>query len=312
MAINQGCKGLIPSSEFDFRFLYFRLLASRHRLNDLGSGNTFKELSGSALKTFSTTFPRQAEQQKIAECLSTLDELIEAESRKLNALKDHKKGLMQQLFPREGETRPRLRFPEFRDTSPWRPSMLGKEASILKGKGISKSDIDPDGTQPCIRYGELYTVYGAIIGSVMSRTKLPAEKLLLSKANDVIIPSSGETKIDIATASCVLIDNVALGGDLIVIRTRLNGPFLSYYLNGPKRSDIARIAQGDTVVHLYPNQLEKLEIALPSRAEQQKIAECLSTLDDQIAAQSEKLEILRTHKRGLMQQLFPNPSEFES
>ena len=256
--------------------------------------------------------PEINEQKKIAECLSTLDELIEAESRKLNALKDHKKGLMQQLFPREGETRPRLRFPEFRDTSPWRPSMLGKEASILKGKGISKSDIDPDGTQPCIRYGELYTVYGAIIGSVMSRTKLPAEKLLLSKANDVIIPSSGETKIDIATASCVLIDNVALGGDLIVIRTRLNGPFLSYYLNGPKRSDIARIAQGDTVVHLYPNQLEKLEIALPSRAEQQKIAECLSTLDDQIAAQSEKLEILRTHKRGLMQQLFPNPSEFES
>lgn len=204
---------------------------------------------------------------------------------------------------------PKLRFSEFRDASPWRPSVLGKEASILKGKGISKSDIDPGGTQPCIRYGELYTVYGEIITSVVSRTKLPAEELFLSEANDVIIPSSGETKIDIATASCVLLDHVALGGDLNVIRTRLNGPFLSYYLNGPKRFDIARIAQGDTVVHLYPYQLEKLEIAVPSPTEQQKIADCLSTLDELIEAESRKLDALKAHKKGLMQQLFPRDGE---
>jgi type I restriction enzyme, S subunit len=204
---------------------------------------------------------------------------------------------------------PKLRFPEFRNTQPWQPSELGKESSILKGKGISKSDIHPDGTQQCIRYGELYTHYGEIIGSVISRTKLPAEELFLSKANDVIIPSSGETKIDIATASCVLLDRVALGGDLNVIRSKLNGPFLSYYLNGPKRFDIAKVAQGDTVVHLYPYQLEELEIAFPHPAEQQKIAECLSSVDELLAAQARKLDALKTHKKGLMQQLFPREGE---
>jgi len=204
---------------------------------------------------------------------------------------------------------PKLRFPEFRGGPGWRHSKLGKEASLLKGKGISKSDISPNGPQACIRYGELYTHYGEIIDAVISRTAIPASELFLSKVNDVIIPSSGETKIDIAKASCVLADNIALGGDLTVIRSPLNGPFLSYYLNGPKKYDIAKVAQGDTVVHLYPWQLEELEVAFPSPAEQQKIAECLSSLDELIGTESQKLDALKAHKKGLMQQLFPREGE---
>lgn len=253
--------------------------------------------------------PEVCEQQKIADCLTSLDELIAAQSQKLDALKAHKKGLMQQLFPREGETLPRLRFPEFQDAPEWERSVLAKESSVLKGKGISKSDITPNGTQPCIRYGELYTHYGEVITSVISRTSISATELFLSKANDVIIPSSGETKIDIAKASCVLHDGIALGSDLNVIRSALNGTFLSYYLNGPKRYDIAKVAQGDAVVHLYPNQIEKLDIVFPRPAEQDRIASCLSTLDDLIAAQSDKIGALKTHKKGLMQQLFPSTEE---
>jgi len=204
---------------------------------------------------------------------------------------------------------PKLRFPGFRDAAAWKDTTLGEQSSILKGKGIAKADVDKTGKQPCIRYGELYTRYGEIIETVFSRTKLPPSGLFLSQKNDVIIPSSGETKIDIATASCVMRDGVALGGDLNVIRSKLDGPFLSYYLNGPKKHDIAKVAQGDTVVHLYPSQLEQLGIAFPSPAEQQKIAECLTTLDEVIAAQSQKLAALKTHKKGLMQQLFPREGE---
>jgi type I restriction enzyme, S subunit len=204
---------------------------------------------------------------------------------------------------------PKLRFPEFQAGPPWQQSELGKEASILKGKGIAKADVHPDGAQPCIRYGELYTHYDEIINSVISTTKISADELFLSKVNDVIIPSSGETKIDIATASCVLLDNIALGGDLNVIRSKLSGPFLSYYLNGPKRFDIAQVAQGDTVVHLYPYQIEELEIAFPSPAEQKKIAECLSSVDEVIAAQARKVGAFKIHKKGLMQQLFPREGE---
>jgi type I restriction enzyme S subunit len=245
------------------------------------------------------------EQQKIADCLSSLDELIAAESQKLTTLKTHKKGLMQQLFPREGETVPRLRFPEFREAGEWRKGKLGAIANLYKGKGISKADIVPNGAQPCIRYGELYTIYGEVIHNVASSTNANASELFLSKKNDVIIPASGETKIDIAKAACVMHDDIALGGDLNVIRSNQNGVFLSYQLNGPLRLTIARVAQGDTVVHLYPTQIEQLDVLFPNPVEQKKIADCLSSLDDLINAQTQKIDALKTHKKGLMQQLFP-------
>lgn len=247
--------------------------------------------------------PTLPEQQRIASCLSSLDELIDAQARKVDALKTHKKGLMQQLFPREGETQPRLRFPEFEGE--WEERRLGDVATFHKGKGISKADISINGRTPCIRYGELYTVYGEIVDNVQSRTDIPVADLFLSQNNDVIIPASGETRLDIAKAACVIHDDVALGGDLNVIRTSHRGVFLSYYLNGPKRYDIAKVAQGDTVAHLYPSQLKKLVVSLPSEAEQQRIADCLSSLDDLITNESHKLETYKTHKKGLMQGLFP-------
>ena len=245
------------------------------------------------------------EQQKIADCLSSLDALIAAQADKIDALKTHKKGLMQQLFPREGETVPRLRFPEFRDAGAWEEKMLEDIASFSKGKGISKSDIEENGVLPCIRYGELYTTYDETIDEVVSFTNVSPDELILSKFNDVIIPASGETQEDIATASCVRMDGVALGGDLNIIRSNNNGVFLSYYLNGAKQKNIAQMSQGVSVIHLYPSQLKTLTVRLPKTEEQQKIADCLSSLDALIAAQSDKVDALKTHKKGLMQHLFP-------
>ena len=212
---------------------------------------------------------------------------------------------------KEGKTTvvPRLRFPEFRGAAKWVKTSLGSEATFQKGRGISKAEVDPNGDRLCIRYGELYTRYGEVIWEVVSRTNAPESGLFLSRKNDVIVPASGETKEDIATASCVLLDNVALGSDLNVIRTTHNGVFLSYFLNGPKRREIAKVAQGDTVVHLYSSQLEQLPIAFPKESEQQKIADCLTSLDEVISAQGRKVEALKTYKRGLKQQLFPREGE---
>lgn len=250
----------------------------------------------------------EAEQQKIADCLTSLDEVIAAQGRKVEALKAHKRGLMQQLFPREGETRPRLRFPEFRDAPEWEQHRLGDIASISKGKGISKADIAVEGRTPCIRYGELYTVYGEVIDRPLSRTDVPVAELVLSQAGDVLVPASGETKEDIATSAVVLGAGVALGGDLNIIRLDADGRFFSYYLNGAKRRALAKVAQGDTVVHLYPRQLEQLDVAISvDKAEQQRIADCLASLDTRITAETARLAALKTHKQGLMQQLFPAP-----
>jgi type I restriction enzyme, S subunit len=204
---------------------------------------------------------------------------------------------------------PRLRFPEYRDAAHWRYSSLGAVASFHKGRGVSKADIDPDGSRSCIRYGELYTRYSEVIGEVHSRTSAPDAELFLSEPNDVIVPASGETKEDIATAACVLLGGIALGGDLNVIRSEQSGPFISYSLNGPLKRRIAKLAQGDTVVHLYPSQLERLRVAFPELPEQDKIAACLTSLDAVIATQGRKVEALKTYKRGLIQQLFPREGE---
>jgi len=204
---------------------------------------------------------------------------------------------------------PELRFPEFQGDGDWVEWTLGDKATIKKGKGVSKTEVVAEGQLKCIRYGELYTHYSEVITEVLSRTNTPANQLVLSKAGDVIIPASGETKIDIATASCVVSSGIAIGGDLNIIRSNVNGSFLSYYLNGPKKMDIAGCAQGVSVMHLYPNQLGKLQLATPSPAEQQKIADCLGSLDDLLAAHSRKLAALQDHKKGLLQQLFPSEGE---
>ena len=149
--------------------------------------------------------------------------------------------MMQQLFPADGEKLPKLRFAGLMGSG---RRDVGEIAESLKGKGISKSDISENGALPCIRYGELYTRYNETIKTVVSHTNVSSEDLVLSQANDVIIPSSGETREDIATASCVIESGIALGGDLNIIRSKTNGVFLSYYLNMPKRKTYQTCSRG--------------------------------------------------------------------
>ncbi|MBX3583371.1 MAG: restriction endonuclease subunit S [Rhizobiaceae bacterium] len=317
------CKGAGPH-RLDPAYLdhFRRSHAWEDFVSEKGDGSVRVRIYYKDLARLQLALPHFPEQQKIAECLDSADALIAAQRRKVEALKAHKKGLMQRLFPRPervengikipAETQPRLRFPEFQTEAEWKEDLLGRIAKFFKGKGISKADIQTDGKRPCIRYGELYTRYNEVIDEVYSKTNVEESDLFLSKRNDVIIPASGETKTDIAKASCVMRDDIALGGDLNVIRTGQNGVFLSYFLNGPKRPEIAKVAQGDTVVHLYPSQLEKLRVRLPSLPEQQRIADCLTSLDKFIAAEARKLETLKVHKNALMQQLFPQVGEADA
>jgi type I restriction enzyme S subunit len=196
-------------------------------------------------------------------------------------------------------------FPE------WEEKQLGKIASFRKGKGISKADIDDKGSTYCIRYGELYTDYGESITAVKSRTNIAPENLVMSEINDVIIPASGETQIDIATASCVQIAGVALGGDLNIIKTHENGVFLSYYLNSHKKLDIAKLAQGNSVVHLYPNQLKLLDLKFPSKLEQDKIANFLTVMNKKITKLTQKYQHLLQYKRNVLYKLFDQELRFK-
>ena len=198
---------------------------------------------------------------------------------------------------------PNLRFPEF--SGEWERNELQKVATLSKGTGISKDQLADSG-HPCILYGELYTKYKSeIIEEVYSKTQLDAANLVKSQTNDVIIPCSGEAAIEIATARCVLPPNVLLGGDLNIIRLNgHDGGFFAYQLNGKRKVDIAKVAQGVSVVHLYGEHLKKVKVAYPSLAEQQKIAEMLSLLDERIATQIKIIEKLESLIKGLCQKLF--------
>ena len=198
---------------------------------------------------------------------------------------------------------PHLRFPEFRGE--WEETTLGKISEITKGSGISKDQLSEQGS-PCILYGELYTKYKSeIIGEVYSRTELDSSSLVKSKANDVIIPCSGETAIDISTARCVPFNNILLGGDLNIIRLKNDdGGFFAYQLNGVRKTDIARVAQGVSVVHLYGENLKQIIVYHPAIEEQKKITRLLSLIDERIATQNKIIEDLKKLKSAINKQVF--------
>ena len=195
-----------------------------------------------------------------------------------------------------------MRFPEFHGE--WEKCKLGDIAILTKGSGISKDQRSATGT-PCILYGELYTTYKSeVIDYVVSKTDISDKNLVRSCANDIIIPSSGETAIDISTARCVLSPDVLLGGDLNIIRLNDgDGRFFSYQLNGVRKYDIAKIAQGVSVVHLYGESIKGLTVSFPSNKEQQKISTLLSLIDERIATQSKLIEKLESLIKGIAQKI---------
>ena len=200
---------------------------------------------------------------------------------------------------------PHLRFPEF--CGEWVETTLGKISEITKGSGISKDQLSEQGS-PCILYGELYTKYKSeIINEVYSRTELEPSSLVKSMANDVIIPCSGETAIDISTARCVPFDNILLGGDLNIIRLKNDdGGFFAYQLNGTRKKDIARVAQGVSVVHLYGENLKQIRVYYPNTEEQKKITRLLSLIDERIATQNKIIEDLKKLKSAIAETVFNN------
>ena len=204
-----------------------------------------------------------------------------------------------------------MRFPEFTDE--WKKEQLGDIADFSKGAGISKEQLSEKG-EPCILYGELYTKYKSeVIYDIISKTDIDSTKSVRSQANDVIIPSSGETAEDIATARCVLKNNILLGGDLNIIRLhKHSGSFMSYQLNGKRKYDIAKVAQGVSVVHLYAEHLKGVNTYNPCMEEQEKIARLLSLLDERIATQNKIIEDLKKLKSAISKHLFTRKDLLET
>ncbi len=255
------------------------------------------------------------EQQKIANCLTSLDEVIAAQGRKVEALKAHKKGLMQQLFPREGETLPRLRFPEFRNAPAWEERSLRSICErIMDGTHFSpkaKSGPRPYLTSKNIRDGWIDLSTVSYISEEEHReiyARCPVRKfdILLTKDG----ANTGNCAINTLDYEFSLLSSVAvLRGNSL----QLNQEFLYQSIASERiQSMIANSISGQAITRITLEKLANYAISLTSIPEQERIAYCLSTLDLQITAESQKLDTLKTHKKSLMQQLFPSPEEVEA
>ena len=259
--------------------------------------------------------PDEAEQQKIADCLSSLDELIAVQGQKIEALKAYKRGLMQQLFPREGETLPRLRFPEFRDEPRWSQTHLGDLVDLLSGHPFDGTDIVEDRagiplmrginvTEGSIRHSSEIDRYyhGPLDG--LEKYRLKQDDLVIGMDGSKVGKNSA--LITEADADSLLIQRVARLRATSVSAIR----FIFQQIHSPRfHAYVDRINTSSGIPHISAKQIKEYPIHSTGEEEQQRVAELLSFVDTQIVADTGKLTALKAHKKGLMQQLFPSLEE---
>lgn len=204
---------------------------------------------------------------------------------------------------------PELRFPEFHSDGNWEEKTIGDIGSFYYGKSAPKWSLADDAPTPCVRYGELYTRFGAKITETYSKTNIDPKNLRFSKGGEILVPRVGERPEEFGKCCSYLpFADIAIGEMISVFETTQNPLFYTYYFRN-LYLDFAKVVEGQNVKNLYYAVLEPLEICRPTLSEQQKIADCLTSIDDLIAAKAEKLKALKDHKKGLMQQLFPREGE---
>jgi type I restriction enzyme S subunit len=269
------------------------------------SGSNYPAINPSDLSLILVSLPPEPEQQKIADCLSSLDEVIELQAKKLEALKAHKRGLMQQLFPREGETTPRLRFPEFRNAGPWEVKRVGDLIKVRNERKPASNDTPlfsltiEDGVTPKTeRYNREFLV---VDSNKQYKLVLPGD-IVYNPAN-LRWGAIGVSKLSHPVVVSPIYEVLYQDTD------EHNHDFICTALMRPKQIFLfSRKGQGTLLERIAVTIEDFLDTDIeipPQKEEQQKIADCLSSLDEVIELEAKKLEALKAHKKGLLQQLFP-------
>src|SRR5690554_5465458 len=288
---NQGFQSLVVNDSEVNSFWYYWIFMNKVELEKRSSGSTFQEIGKQQIKSIPVIAPKRPEQQKIADCLSSLDDLLAAHNEKLELLKGHKKGLMQNLFPQEGERVPKFRFSEFENDGEWEEKKLGEVGENLDSRRVPiTSTVREKGDIP---------YYGAsgIIDFVKDHI-FDEELLLISEDGANLIARTYPIAFTISGKTWVNNHDHVLRFNCwatqVLVENYLNSRSIEDFLTGMAQPKLNR------------SKLDIIPISLPnSLDEQQKIASCLSAVDDLIKAETEKIEALKAHKKGLMQGLFP-------
>ena len=287
-------------------FLYSYLQADNvsKQLGNVLAGGTQNFISLRNIRELDVSIPNMQEQNKIGKYFASVDSLITLHQRKCDELQKVKKYMLQKMFPKKGEKVPEIRFAGF--TGDWEQRKLGEFVNFSKGTGYSKGDLQESGT-PIILYGRLYTKYETVISNVDTFAEEKPNSVF-SKGGEVVVPASGETAEDIAVASVVDQSGVLLGGDLNVIAppSYLDSAFLAISIsNGKSHSDMAKMAQGKSVVHLHNYDLAKIDLPYPSYEEQYRISQHFKNIDNLITLHQRKHDTLKEIKKYMLQNMFP-------
>ena len=293
------------SNIVDNTYLKYYLLSPEFQniLNTKSSGGTVKGIKGSILHQQEIKYPKYEEQFKIGSYFNNLDDLITLHQQKLTLLTKLKKAMLEKMFPKKGSVIPEIRFNGFANA--WEQRKLGNVAKFSKGSGYSKGDLIESGT-PIILYGRLYTKYETSISEVDTYVEAK-DGSVYSKGGEVIVPASGETAEDIARAATVDKSGVILGGDLNVVSPNedINSAFLAISIShGNSQRELAKKAQGKSVVHIHNEEIKNLVVPFPTKAEQNKIVEYFSNLDNLITLHQRKIDKIKNMKKAMLNQMF--------
>lgn len=299
MATSQHFINYVCGRRINNLYLYYYLLSRKTDFQRIATGSTIVTIGMGYFKKLRIIEPPLPEQQKIATILSTCDKAIELKEKLIEEKKKQKKGLMQKLLTGE------VRLPGF--DGEWKEVKLGQVGRFFNGRNISKKDIETNGKNDCVLYGELFTLYSEVIDKVTSKTNKLEENNVIGKVNDLLFPTS--TTVDalsLITPSSLKVDRVIVGGDIMIYRgdkNIINSDYLSYYFNSIGKRKLAKFAQGITIIHIYSNEVKDFKLNLPPIEDQEAIAEILSTADKEIELLKELLENKKEEKKGLMQLL---------
>ena len=289
----------------DFIFQYLLKTEVENGWEENISTGTQGNLNAAKVKSFKVNIPISSkEQRKISDFLFNLDNLITRHQRKLEKMKELKKSYLSEMFPAEGERKPKRRFAGFTDD--WEQRKLGDVAQFSKGRGYARNDLRPSGKE-IILYGSLYTAYQTLITSSNCFVH-EKDNSVFSTGKEIVVPSSGETAEDIARASAVQKAGIILGGDLNIIHPieEINPIFLALEVtNGSPKYELEKMAQGKSVVHIHNSDLSEIVISYPDQLEQKKIEVFFAEIDSIITLHQRKLEKLKNIKKAYLNEMFP-------
>ena len=268
------------------QYIHSESVMRRILVNSTKAGTMMNELVIPEFLNQTIMVPSENEQAVIGQYFTNIDHLITLHQRKCDEVKTLKKYMLQKMFPQNEQKIPEIRFEGF--TEAWEQRKLGDWGNFYYGRSCPKWSVTEDATIPCIRYGELYTKFGAKIDRVYSYTNMPPENLRFSKGTEVLIPRVGEDPMDYNHCTWLSMQDVAIGEMISVFNTDNNPLFTATMFNATLQNEFAMRVEGGSVTNLYFEKLKNIDVSFPSIPEQEKIAAYFENIDHLITLHQRK------------------------